>query len=156
MKRIFVIADTHFYHRNIIKYTNRPFSNVGIMNSTIIDNWNNLVTDDDIIFHLGDVFFCGTDKQIEIMKQLKGHKILIRGNHDGTVTKSKRIGFAKVYDEYKLGDYMLTHRPLESVPNDKINIHGHVHNVVDNWLDGKHICVSVEMTDYLPVLIGGE
>lgn len=54
---IFVTSDTHFNHKNIIKYCNRPFKDVEEMNEAIINNWNNLVTNDDVIYHLGDFGF---------------------------------------------------------------------------------------------------
>ena len=36
---IFIIADTHLFHKNIINYCGRPFENVEEMNRAIIDNW---------------------------------------------------------------------------------------------------------------------
>lgn len=48
------IADTHFSHFNIIRYTGRPFSNVEEMDQTLIRNWNSLVEDEDLVFFLGD------------------------------------------------------------------------------------------------------
>ena len=60
MPNIFAISDTHFGHSNIIKYCDRPFHSVSEMNEKLIDNWNNIVTEQDHIYHLGDVYF-GTD-----------------------------------------------------------------------------------------------
>lgn len=78
--KIFVIADTHFYHKNIVKFENRPLDNV----EQIIANWNKAVRPDDLVIHLGDVIF-GLNKDTvlpDLMKRLMGKKILCRGNHD--------------------------------------------------------------------------
>lgn len=54
---IYFIADTHFNHTNIIKYCKRPFKDANEMNEYIIEKWNSVVKDDDIVYHLGDVGF---------------------------------------------------------------------------------------------------
>ena len=58
--KIFFTSDQHFYHRNIIKYASRPFSldNNGVLKcaETIFNNYNKVVSDEDIVFFLGDVF----------------------------------------------------------------------------------------------------
>ena len=50
--KVFFTSDTHFYHGNIIRFCNRPFKDVEMMNETIISNWNDTVGQDDIVFHL--------------------------------------------------------------------------------------------------------
>ena len=54
--KVFFTSDTHFYHGNIIRFCNRPFKDVEMMNETIIANWNNTIGQDDIVFHLGDLY----------------------------------------------------------------------------------------------------
>ena len=49
---IYFIADTHLNHANIIKYCNRPFKNTCEMNEYIIQKWNSVVKNDDIVYHL--------------------------------------------------------------------------------------------------------
>ena len=59
--KIFLTSDQHFGHQNIIKYCNRPFdfSSEGVIDciKTIFERYNEKVSDDDIVFHLGDIAF---------------------------------------------------------------------------------------------------
>lgn len=77
--KYFIIADTHFGHKNIIKYCNRPFKTIEEMDETLIKNWNEVVSKEDTVLHLGDVFLCGKEKAKQIMSRLNGKKILIKG-----------------------------------------------------------------------------
>ena len=63
---IYVISDTHFSHNNIIEYCDRPYKNTLEMNQDIIKKWNSVVTENDIVFHLGDVGF-GLVEQLKPM-----------------------------------------------------------------------------------------
>ena len=62
LKMDYFISDLHFGHRNVIRYCNRPFDTVSEMNAGIIENWNNVVTDKDRVFVVGDVALCGTEE----------------------------------------------------------------------------------------------
>ena len=55
--RVFLTSDTHFGHSNVIKYCNRPFQDRDEMDKAIIKNWNETVTSEDKVFHLGDFSF---------------------------------------------------------------------------------------------------
>ena len=96
--RIFVVADTHFNHENIIRYCNRPFNNVYEMNEKIIENWNSVVEKDDTVYHLGDYGFGKKEELQEIFNRLNGIKYLIMGNHDIRFGKKYYldIGFLEV------------------------------------------------------------
>ena len=96
---IYIVSDTHFFHRNIIEYCDRPYDNIEIMNEDIVNKWNSIVKEDDIVFHLGDVGFGLVEQLQPIVHRLNGHKILLRGNHDmnrGTISWTN-IGFEFVY-----------------------------------------------------------
>lgn len=75
-------SDLHIGHENIIRFSNRPFSTLGEMNRTLVDNWNSRVTERDDVFILGDMFYRKKEGVEEILRKLKGRKHLIVGNHD--------------------------------------------------------------------------
>ena len=78
---IWLTSDLHLNHAKIIKYCDRPFKDVNIMNETIIENWNYLVKEDDLIYILGD--FCFGDAR-PLLDKLNGIKVLIEGSHDSS------------------------------------------------------------------------
>lgn len=168
---IYVVADTHFYHNNIIKYCDRPFDNIEDMNGFMINKWNSIVSNKDIVLHLGDFGFGSKEQLANICQQLNGYKILLKGNHDLRKGNGFFIdcGFKEVYKEKEMllteilgipqdfiktdSDVILSHYP-RAVPDDKLNIHGHIHNApldISQFNKDNHICVSVEMTNYEPV-----
>lgn len=78
----FYISDTHFGHEAVLGFCNRPFTSIAEHDAEIIDRWNSVVRDDDIIYHLGDFCFGPASYAEHIFHQLRGRKILILGNHD--------------------------------------------------------------------------
>jgi calcineurin-like phosphoesterase family protein len=146
------------------------------MNDIIIDNWNSIVKPENTVFHLGDfaLGWEGNSKKEcykELLSQLNGKKILIKGNHDKETDKFYLdIGFEKVYKYYVFDKTLFIHYPL--ITNDyymseseknfinqmknyyKINnlkrvIHGHTHN--SNTGLSNHYNVSVENINYTPI-----
>ena len=81
-QKFYFTSDTHFGHENIIKYCKRPFTSVEEHDATLIKNWNDVVPEDGIVFHLGDVAFGNPNRVNEILSQLNGTIYLIIGNHD--------------------------------------------------------------------------
>lgn len=51
----YFISDLHFGHKNILKFDNRPFLNIEQHDKAIIENWNNVVGEDDDVYVLGDI-----------------------------------------------------------------------------------------------------
>lgn len=81
MPKVFFTADLHFYHVNIIKYSNRPFASVEEMNEVLVSNWNTIVGENDTVYVLGD--FSLAVRPVEtFLPRLNGRKKLIMGNHD--------------------------------------------------------------------------
>ena len=92
-ERLFFTSDTHFGHRNIIKYCQRPFSCIEEMDDALIANWNRVVGKDDIIFHLGDFAMGGSAEWSRLLQKLNGKIYLILGNHD---LKTIGAGFSRL------------------------------------------------------------
>lgn len=122
------------------------------MNKTLIENWNNLVGEEDLVYHLGD-FAMGEKKNVQIItKQLNGNIVLIRGNHDRSKKWLEDQGFYKVYNELKIGKYLLTHKPrTHRLPEGLINLHGHCHGYPNNLDKSIYKDLSCENTDYKPL-----
>ena len=156
MNKIFLIGDTHFYHKNIIDYCGRPFSSVEEMNKTLIKNWNSVVKRDDKVIVVGDFALCGKDKIIEISQQLNGKKTLILGNHDRASIKAYYDAGFEFVSKYPivLDDwYIISHHPKYTTENSLYaNIYAHVHNDI-NYLDHTacSFCVSAERINYTPI-----
>lgn len=156
----FWIADTHAGHRNIIKYCNRPFSNVREMDDLMVKNWNSVVGPDDLVWHLGDVAFCCTlDYALNFMKRLNGRKHLILGNHDDLALEMNNVrpGTWQLIDkmfEIKTNDQLIVmcHYPMNvwhHAYKGSWQLYGHVHGTNQNH--GKSIDVGVDCWNFTPV-----
>jgi calcineurin-like phosphoesterase family protein len=128
-----VTSDTHLGHNNVIPYCNRPFFSADEMDEELIRIWNEVVAPDQIVFHLGDVAFRGSNFKKSIIPRLNGYKILVKGNHDAGRTKMVEFGFNEAYlqVEGELEDgrtFVMSHvpQPLLSKTAD-LYFCGHVH-----------------------------
>ena len=85
---IYFTSDLHLFHDNILKFDNRPFNDVEEMNLEIIKRWNNKITDEDVVYILGDVSYGSAKDTIDIIKQLNYKELhLVVGNHDSKLLK---------------------------------------------------------------------
>ena len=162
---IYVTADEHFFHRNIIKYTGRPFSDVVSMNNAIIENVNSVLVDGDHLYHLGD-FMLGRASQLErFYKLMKMYKDgithhLILGNHDMLKPNNYiDIGFTSVHTSIVLDrehyTFVLAHDPSIrcAIPDNYWLLHGHIHTLYHFLKEKRAINVGVDVYDYFPVSI---
>lgn len=130
------IADLHFGHKNVIKFDNRPFSSIEEMDSQLIKNWNEVVENKDHVYILGDFSWYTAEPTKEILRQLKGNKHLIIGNHDMALLKTDTKGLLEektYYKEVKEDGKVvcLSHYPIllyrkHRYP-DGVHLFGHVH-----------------------------
>lgn len=93
-KNIYFTSDWHLFHENCLKFDDRPFRNITHMHTVLINNYNNTVSENDTCYFLGDLGMGNTNDLKEVIGQLKGTKVFIRGNHDkGGDRKYAYIGF---------------------------------------------------------------
>lgn len=160
---IYITADTHLDRKNILKYepSRQQFGDHLQMTEALIERWNDTVKQNDIIFHLGDVFFSKAQRAKEIASRLNGHKILIQGNHDHySKKKYLELGF-NLHQYYYHEGLFLSHYPqdlsaMQTAINHQAitgNVHGHVHSNIAGLDQSVYKCVSVELTDFKPVHI---
>lgn len=162
--KIFYISDLHLCHTNIIKLCGRPYDNTDEMNNDIVNKWNSVVKDDDVVRILGDVGFPKNDEDtqniIKLVKNLKGNKHLILGNHDSKLLKNedfkKLFGSIKSYSKVKDGkeNVVLFHYPIEEWDGyfrGDYHLYGHVHNNQNNLKQIQNrFNVSAEILEYIP------
>lgn len=87
-RNIFFSSDHHFFHKNVIEYTNRPFSSVEEMNESMIERHNKVVTPQDIVYFIGDFAFTSDENAVvNILRRLNGEKHFVVGNHDKIMFK---------------------------------------------------------------------
>ena len=160
--RIFVISDTHFNHKNVIKYTGRPYQSVEQMNVALINNWNNVVLPDDLVLFLGD-FALGSKEEIgKFARLLNGHKVIILGNHDRSRNYYLENGFQDAMKHFVMPkeinhsnhDIIFSHQPRKGLDEDTVNIHGHIHEkelTAPEWNPEHYFNASVENINYTPI-----
>ena len=101
----YYISDLHLFHKNAIRFDNRPFCSLEEMHETIKDKWNSKITNGDTVYILGDISFRGKNEDlIAYISTLKGHKILVRGNHDDLSDYRYHQLFAEVCDYKEIHD----------------------------------------------------
>lgn len=152
--RVWLIADTHFGHKNILKFEApyRPFSTIEEHDEALIDRWNSVVAQTDSVWHLGDVLF--GRHSFAVLPRLHGRKKLVLGNHDHYSIALYLEHFAKVFGAAEIADCVMTHVPVHPSQLSiryRANIHGHLHSLKLD--DPKYICVSAEQNKLTPILL---
>jgi Calcineurin-like phosphoesterase len=87
MSTVWFTSDTHFFHKRILEFTDRPCDSVEEMNEALVRNWNKHVAKGDRVYHLGDFSFGTRSQTEEMIGRLRGQIHLIRGNHDDVLDR---------------------------------------------------------------------
>lgn len=130
-------SDLHFGHQNVIKFDHRPFADAEEMDDCIMKCWNTKVQPDDTVYIVGDVCYRSSKGAEWYLRQLSGHKILIIGNHDGSLLENKEAlrcfeGIEKMMHVKDGGNHIcLCHFPIvewNGYFKGTWHIYGHIHN----------------------------
>lgn len=143
--KVWFTSDLHFWHKNICKYCDRPYESLEEMHEAIIANWNSVVQDDDDVFLLGDMGFCGINKLRVLIARLNGKIHLVQGNHDDDKVVNSLYDSGYIHsvcdviqvtvvgdEECPNQDLTLCHYPWSDWPNKERGawmIHGHQHQL---------------------------
>lgn len=142
---IYFTSDCHFGHNNILKYCNRPFDNVHIMDQVIFDRINDTVGVDDTLYILGDFCFRGK-KPIDYRVRIACRDVhIIFGNHDKRTDYypsdlvTDMNGFSSIQEVKEIiycnQRIYLSHYPHRSWPASHKGswmLFGHVHSKLDH------------------------
>jgi len=157
MNNIYFTSDTHFGHRNVIKFDGRPFETIEEHDAQLVLNWNSVVKPTDIVYHLGDFALCNDNKAEEIMGQLQGQVNYILGNHDGRKLVKRLEKYFNVIGSYyeitidnqliimchyAFGVWKKSHKG-------SWNLHGHSHGSYP--ARGKQLDVGINCHNYFPI-----
>lgn len=134
---IFYTADPHFGYEPALVW--RPqFSTVEEMDEALIAAWNAVVTEEDTVCLVGDIGWNNGHVPCRTLARLRGHKHLIRGNHDTGFSDAPLLYryFESVTDFWELEDgenhIILSHYPILYNKRGYM-IHGHLHGSGQFW-----------------------
>ncbi|MEQ9591834.1 MAG: ligase-associated DNA damage response endonuclease PdeM [Cyclobacteriaceae bacterium] len=127
-----LIADLHLGKINHFRRSGIP-APLGVNNKNLevlvemINNWK-----PQLVIFMGDLFHSHYNEELEGFKQITHHFAsvnfkLVRGNHDIMSDLQYDRCNLKVYSELHLDQFILTHEPMETVPQGKYNLAGHIH-----------------------------
>ena len=154
MTKRWVYSDPHYFHKNIIKYDDRPFDSVEEMNEYMIKMHNKYIGKRDKVIIAGDFALTNQEQTKLILEQLYGYKILIPGNHDRGRSRTwwlaagfdEVINFPIIVNDF----FIISHEPVyvnQHMPY--LNIHGHTHT---NELNkDRYINACLNVNDYIPL-----
>jgi calcineurin-like phosphoesterase family protein len=138
--KTYITSDLHWGHKNIMKFC--PVSrarfrdDLDYMNQTMVREWNDLISPEDLVYILGDVAFLPAAKAVEYMRRLNGRKILVQGNHDRKTLNDPvfRNCFEEIHHyldiNYNGTKVCMFHYPIaewDQMHRGSVHFHGHLH-----------------------------
>lgn len=108
-------ADTHFSQDRALKLSRRPFINISTMDWTMIERWNNIVSPNSTVFHLGDF------GETWALNELGGDIIRVKGNYENSDPNLPEFLY--------YNDFFLCHEPQKAKQRfpQYFGLFGHIH-----------------------------
>lgn len=176
MAATWLIADPHYSHSGVCRFMRsdgitklRPWDNPDEMDEELVKRFNERVRPGDKCYFLGDVVM--NRRGLKVLERLNcKNLVLIKGNHDIFSLEEYTPYFRDIRGYHVLNGMILSHVPIhpESLARFGGNIHGHLHAnrvmkpcgvdvhsgeiLYSNEIDPRYLCVSVEHTDFAPIL----
>ena len=144
----FFTADEHYYHKNIIKYCNRPFANVENMNRALIGRHNEVVSNTDTVVHAGDFTLAKGDLVQSVIRKLNGNHVFLQGSHDHWNKKLRQIWERTIEGQY----IVICHYAMRTWARSHYNswqLFGHSHGTLEPV--GKQWDIGVDNNNFFPV-----
>lgn len=118
----YFISDLHLGHQRVLEFERSEFKTINEHDNFIINILKKL-KETDTLYILGDVGF-----NINLLKEIKAKKILVKGNHDKFGINKYNEVFDQIYNYpiYYRNNILLSHYP-HPVENHILNVHGHLH-----------------------------
>ena len=93
-------SDHHFNHKNIIRFSERPYAGLWHMNTDMIRRHNAVVEPHHTVILTGDLVLGDFDEGLDYASQLNGDIWFKLGNHDrGSAAGRQRPGYAERFRE---------------------------------------------------------
>ena len=170
MQNLFLTADEHHWHLNIIKtFQFRPFPDVETMTEEIIARHNEKVSKGDRVVHIGDMFWRHCKDPLSILRRLNGQHHYVYGNHEEVFEKHHDLkygAFASVSESYKVDlkpfgiekvPYLFcahfAHRVWPKSHIGSWHAYGHSHGGLPDDPIAKSLDVGVDTNNYYPYSI---
>ena len=153
---IWFVADTHFSHKNILRFRNKRVEtfNLDVNNEDVLEQhdieliklWNSVIKKKDTVYIIGDFSFASPERTRKILEKINGKKHLIVGNHDKacntlsnyfeSVSQIKEVTFKKTVFPFldESIHCVLCHFPMiawNRRMHGSLMIHGHTHGALD-------------------------
>lgn len=150
--KLWFTSDTHFGHERTLELSKRPFGSVAEMDKQIINNWNSVISTEDIVYHLGDV------GELHRLSELNANHIkLVLGNYEHEINildshnqLDNRVEIIQSNSLIEIDGitFRLVHKPEDALPG-YFCLFGHIHKL--QMVKRNGLGVGVDAHHFMPI-----